>query len=246
MEPVLIINLESCDSSWGWWVEAVKIRRSDLMRTSKKPIELVVLGLIFWSFDRRGVSLCIKPKKDDSVWMIHQNMGQYLQYMVSGQKNLTMHLEHEANLSTANISLYRTMQLLTAPFTILPMQHVVQTCIFFETTWFEPSIRCSLCWEGEPYCRNPWEKTTTPNLPMEIPNSPGSWSSKRSCESGSSSIPSKMPETHWLPEQFCNSAKLKLTWAPTFQGSNLSKETEEKRGWMNGLNIIYFSGKEVL
>ena len=72
------------------------------MRTSKKPIELVVLGLFFFVFCQEGGQFCsdahIRPKMDDSVGMSHQNMGQHLTLTIYGEwpKNLTMHLEHES------------------------------------------------------------------------------------------------------------------------------------------------------
>ena len=55
-------------------------------------------------------------------------------------------------------------------------------------------------------------------------------------------MPSKMPETHWLPEQFCNSAKLKLTWAPTFQG-NLPKIMCQK---IKGENVDELMGHTII
>lgn len=207
-------------------MESREIRSSDLMRTSKKPIELVVLDVFFGLLSGGGVSLCIKPKKKRMIayeWSTKTWDNTYNIWWVT--KKLTMHLEHEANLSTANISLYRTMQL-----------HPALSCQCNMWSKHASVLKQSDLLGGWAFLLEPMGKKNN-NLqpPHGNPNSPGGWSSKRSCESGSSSIPSKMPETHWLPEQFCNSAKLKLTWAPTFQGSNLPKETEEKRGWMNGL-----------
>ena len=241
MEPVLIINLESCDSSGGWFKWNSQIGSDEDKQETNRTCGF---GCVFWSFYQERGQFCsdahIRPKMDESVRMSHQNMGQHLQYMVSGQKNSPCILSMKLIWALLTFSFYCTMQLLTAPFTILltilPMQHVVQTCIFFETIWLEPSIRCSLRWEGEPSCWNPWEKKQQP------PTSPWNFPIRQEADHQNDLVsrdpvlyPLRCPETHWLPEQFCNSAKLKLTWAPTFQGSNLPKKLRKKRGRMNGL-----------
>lgn len=51
------------------------------------------LGFVFMVFCQEGGQFVhqTKKKKDDSVRMSHQNMGQHLQYMVSGPKKKTHH-----------------------------------------------------------------------------------------------------------------------------------------------------------
>ena len=121
MEPVLIINLESCDSSGGWFKWNSQIGSDEDKQETNRTCGF---GCVFWSFYQERGQFCsdahIRPKMDESVRMSHQNMGQHLQYMVSGQKN-----------SPCILSMKLIWALLTSPSTV--------QCSF----WQHPSLSYS-------------------------------------------------------------------------------------------------------
>lgn len=194
--------------------------------------------MCFLVFCQEGGSVCAsnQKKKDDSVRMIHQNMGQHLQYMVSDQKN-----------SPCILSMKLIWALLTFPCTV--------QCSF--TLHYLANATCGpnmhlfwnnlTCWEGEPSCWNPWgKKITTSNLPMEIPIRQEADHQNDLVSRDPVLYPLRCPRPIGCQSNFAiqpswNSHELPPSRVVIYP-KKLRRNVDE---WMAYLNIIYFSGKEV-